>query len=434
MIDKLIKQVTTGLSKIPDHRAENRTYILSTLLNTGFAMFSLKDSSLSSFREQYPVRSENLKRVYNVEELPCDSAFRGGLDGVNPKDLQNQFKIPLQVLRNKGVFKSRTVLGDYLAIAFDGTNHYCSSKKSCPHCLVRKHRNGSESYYHQLLGAVNVHPNQSTVFPIACEAIVKQDGATKNDCEQNAAKRLIPTVREHLPSYEVSSEPKLVGIFDALYATAPHIDCLSENNVNYIIATKGKTYVDIQAKQLDKEGKLKTVQWTKSNDENILCTAKFANSLILSGQRQEILTNYVEYSEVDTKSGETTFYSTWITDIPITEDNIQEFTVVARARWKIENETFNTLKNQGYHLEHNYGHGKQFLTTNFALLTFLAFLTDQIAQHLDTNFQKAKAVCKTFKAFWQKVRYIFYLLPVMSMNAVYKFIITRKQVNIPALE
>lgn len=431
MIDKLIKQVTAGLSEIPDHRADNTTYTLSNLLNTGFAMFSLKDSSLSSFREQYPVRSENLKRVYDVEALPCDSAFREGIDGVNPKDLQNQFKIPLQVLRDKGVFKARRVLGGYLAVAFDGTNHYCSSKKKCPHCLVRKHRNGSESYYHQLLGAVTVHPEQSTVFPIACEAIVRQDGATKNDCEQNAAKRLIPLVREYLP---ISSEPKLIGIFDALYATAPHIDCLSENNINYIIATKGKTYVDIQAKQLDKEGKLKTVEWTKSNDENILCTAKFANSLILSGQRQDILTNYVEYSEVDTRSGETTFYSTWITDIPITEDNIQEFTAVARARWKIENETFNTLKNQGYHLEHNYGHGKQFLTTNFALLTFLAFLTDQIAQHLDTNFQKAKVVCKTFKALWQKVRYIFYLLPVMSMNAVYKFIITRKQVDIPALE
>jgi hypothetical protein len=62
---------------------------------------------------------------------------------------------------------------------------------------------------------------------------------------------------------------------------------------------------------------------------------------------------------------------------------------VARTRWKIENETFNTLKNQGYHLEHNYGHGNKYLATNFAILTFLAFLTDQIAQALDTAFQKS---------------------------------------------
>ena len=107
---------------------------------------------------------------------------------------------------------------------------------------------------------------------------------------------------------------------------------------------------------------------------------------------------------------------------------------VARARWKIENETFNTLKNQGYHLEHNYGHGKKYLATNFAILTFLAFLTDQIAQHLDKNFQQAKAVCETFKSLWEKVRSVFYLIPAMSMNAIYKFISKRIQISMPAIE
>ena len=38
-----------------------------------------------------------------------------------------------------------------------------------------------------------------------------------------------------------------------------------------------------------------------------------------------------------------------------------------RARWKIENETFNTLKNQGYHFEHNYGHGEQHLSVVFVM-------------------------------------------------------------------
>ena len=428
MIDKLIKEVTSGLANIKDHRKGNATYKLSNLLNTGFAMFSLKDSSLSSFREQYPVREANLSRVYSIDSLPCDTALRSGLDGVCPKTLQEQFKIPLGILRKRGVLSSRKVLGGYIAIPFDGTGHYCSGKKSCPQCMVKNHRNGKKSYYHQLLGAVIVHPKESTVFPVGCEAIVKQDGKTKNDCEQNAAKRLIPIVRSHLPK---TTEPKLIGIFDALYATAPHIKCLADHHMNYIIATKGKTYVDEQAKKLAQKDELQTIQWTKGQNT---CTAKFANGLILSGQHQDVITNYVEYSEVDSQTGKSVFYSTWMTDIPITKDNIQEWVSVARARWKIENETFNTLKNQGYHLEHNFGHGKKNLATNFAILTFLAFLTDQIAQHLDTNFQKAKAVCKTFKAFWEKIRFIFYLLPVMSMNAVYKFIITRKQVDIPALE
>ena len=428
MIDILIKQIKAGFEEIPDHRQHNSTYELVDLLMIGFAMFSLKDSSLSSFRDQYSVRAENLERIYGIKALPGDTALRNGLDGINPKLILEQFQKPLEVLRTQDVLESRKVLGGYVAVPFDGTGHYCSGKHSCPQCMVRNHRNGKKSYYHQLLGAVAIHPLQSTVFPIACEAIIRQDGHTKNDCEQNAGKRLIPKVRAHLP---IETEPKVIGIFDALYATAPHIKLLAEYKMNYIIATKGKTYVDIQAKRLSSDNQLTTVNWTIKNRR---CTAKFTNDLILSGQHQDIFTNYVEYSEVDKNTGEQLFYSTWISDIPINKDNVREWVSVARARWKIENETFNTLKNQEYYLEHNYGHGKKHLATNFALLTFLAFLIDQVAQQLDTNFQNAKATCNSFKAFWERVRYIFYLLPVMSMNAIYKFICLKKQVNIPALE
>ena len=138
--------------------------------------------------------------------------------------------------------------------------------------------------------------------------------------------------------------------------------------------------------------------------------------------------------EIDKKTGEQVFYSTWITDLEINIDNIRELVQAARARWKIENETFNTLKNQGYHFEHSYGHGKKYLATNFAILTLLAFLTDQIALKLDEDFKKAKLVCKSFKALWERIRMIAYLIPTRSINAVYRFIIDRKQIQMPPIE
>lgn len=128
------------------------------------------------------------------------------------------------------------------------------------------------------------------------------------------------------------------------------------------------------------------------------------------------------------------YYNTWITDINIDEDNIEELIKIGRSRWKIENETFNTLKNQGYHLEHSYGHGKKYLATNFMLLTFLAFLTDQIAQKLDAAFDKALKYCKTKRKLWEKVRQVFYLLPCMSMNVIYRFIAREIIMDIPLLE
>jgi|TARA_B110000967_G_C18824927_1_gene530810 hypothetical protein len=425
MVDKLIKLVRKGLKTVTDPRRKNFTYEISTMLNLAFAMFHLKDSSLSSFQEQYSVRAENLARVYGVKELPGNIALRESIDEVSPSELQALFKPQLDLLTKQEVFKQRQVLGKYTVISVDGTGHYCSGVKGCPQCMIKNHRNGKTTYYHQLLGAVAVHPNQSTVFPVACEPIIKQDGSTKNDCELNASKRIIPQIRNAM------GDKKIIAVFDALYINGPHIKALMKEKMSYIIGSKGQTYVDVQVEQLRKKNQLQSLTW-QTADKN--CTANFTNKLILNGQHQEILTNYFEYIETDKKTGKSTFYSTWITDIPISLENVKELIDVARSRWKIENETFNTLKNQGYHLEHNYGHGKKHLATNFAILTFLAFLTDQIAQHLDKDFQEAKKVCKTFKSLWEKIRSVFYLLPTMSMNAIYRFIVKRRQVKMPALE
>ena len=425
MIDKIILGIVNGLECVSDPRRNNSRYKLSNLLKIGYAMFHLKDSSLSSFKEQYSVRAENLERVYGITELPGDTALREGIDEVNPEELQNLFHPLLAFLKKEGVIKHRQVLGGYTVVSVDGTGHYCSGLKGCPQCLIKNHSNGKTTYHHQLLGAVAVHPEQSTVFPVACEAIVKQDGCTKNDCELNACKRIIPRIRKAL------GEENVLAVFDALYLNGPHIEALNAEKMSYIIGSKGETYVNVQLKQLSKAQAIQTTTW-QLNGKN--CTVNFANGLILNGQYQETLVNHFEYIETDSKSGEQTFYSTWVTDIEITAQNAQELVAVARSRWKIENETFNTLKNQGYNLEHNYGHGKKFLATNFAILTFLAFLTDQIAQHLDTDFQMAKAVCKTFKAFWEKIRTFFYLLPTMSMNAIYRFITLRKQISMNPLE
>jgi hypothetical protein len=101
------------------------------------------------------------------------------------------------------------------------------------------------------------------------------------------------------------------------------------------------------------------------------------------------------------------YTNTWVTDIEITEDNVTKVMRGARAKWKIENETFNTLKTQSYHLEHNYGHGKMHLATNFASLTFTAFLIDQVEQLTCPLFQQALSAKKSKKALWHSIRGLF---------------------------
>ena len=129
MKDTLIKLIRSGFEKITDTRSSNISYDLKNQLSLAFAMFSLKDASLSLFRKRFSVRADNLKRVYGVEELPGDTALREGLDEVNPKELQALFKPQLDLLAEKGVLKESYVLEKYVAVPVDGTGHYCSGKK-----------------------------------------------------------------------------------------------------------------------------------------------------------------------------------------------------------------------------------------------------------------------------------------------------------------
>ena len=422
--DDLISTVRQSFATIKDHRSHNCTYPLEDTLMGAFAMFHLKDPSLLAFREQVPNRSQNLREVYGLEKIPEDSGLRKCLDQLDPAVLRPVFKALIDQLRNGKALDQKRVLGGYLALSADGTGYFCSTKNTCPHCLTRQVRSGELQYHHQLLASCIVHPGQKTVFPVAAEAIVRQDGSEKNDCERNAAKRLFPQIRQALP------EEKIIVLLDALYADGPTVRALQTEQCHYITTIKDG-HVLRQAEKLAREGALQEVTW---NDGKAICTARFANGLELNGQNQDILTNYLNYLEVDKQTGEPVYHNEWITDLPIDKDKVREMAQVARARWKIENETFNTLKNQGYHLEHNYGHGKQFLCTVFAMLMFLAFLVDQIAQFADVHFQKAMAKFKTRRAFWQRVQATFDVLPCGSMSVIYRFIAGEIQVSLPKLE
>jgi hypothetical protein len=111
-----------------------------------------------------------------------------------------------------------------------------------------------------------------------------------------------------------------------------------------------------------------------------------------------------------------------VTDLTLTADNVQQVARGGRARWRIENETFNTLKNQGYHFEHNYGHGCKHLCEVFAVLMMLAFLIDQAQQKCNPLFQKAWEKKGSKCALWEAVRYLFASFEVASMAEIYQAI------------
>jgi hypothetical protein len=146
---------------------------------------------------------------------------------------------------------------------------------------------------------------------------------------------------------------------------------------------------------------------------------RYLNDVPLNESNAHVRVNFLEYWEI--KANKTRHFS-WVTDLPIDQGNAYSLMRGGRARWKIENETFNTLKNQGYHFEHNFGHGQQHLSVVFALLMMLAFAIDQAQQMACQLFQAAWTKAGSKRFLWERMRSLFYELPFDSMAHIWRAI------------
>jgi len=377
---------------------------------SAFAMFSLKDPSLLTFDERRATDG-NLKRVYSLEQVPSDTQMRAILDDVDPQNVKSSYRYIFRELqRGKALEKMVFMEGCYL-LSLDGTGYFSSQKVHCDSCLERVNKKtGEVTYLHQMLGAAIVHPDFKEVIPLAPEPIIKQDGETKNDCERNAAKRFFEQLRQdhpHLP---------LIVIEDALSSNAPHIRELKRHNLHYILGVKEGDHAFLfgYVQAAHQAGRTTEVE---IKGVGVTHRFRFLNQVPLNKSNQDVLVNFVEYWEI--KNGKTRHFA-WITDFTVTQANVFQIMRGGRARWKVENETFNTLKNQGYHFEHNFGHGKKNLSVVFALLMMLAFLVDQTQQLACRLFQAVLEKEGSRKRLWEHMRALFHSLEFDSMETIYR--------------
>ena len=134
----------------------------------------------------------------------------------------------------------------------------------------------------------------------------------------------------------------------------------------------------------------------------------------LNASHPELRVNFIECWETTTDGK--VQHCSWITDLCVNKGTVYRLMQGARARWRIENETCNTLKNQGYHFEHNFGHGYQHLSVVFATLMMLAFLVDQVQQLCCPLFPAAWAQWGSKRLLWEKMRAYFYAYALESLR------------------
>jgi hypothetical protein len=392
--DGLLKVIRHGLKREQFPDCPRSEYSWEECIMSGLAIFGFKFPSLLQFEKQKtaePWIRRNLRAMYGVSKAPSDTCLRERLDRIDPRQLRRCFKQVFAWLqRGKALEKYRYIDNHYI-VSIDGTGQYSSENVHCDNCCEKHHRNGTTSWYHHMLGAVIVHPEHKEVIPLAPEPIVKGDGFQKNDCERNAAKRLLSDLRREHPHL------KVLVVEDALAANHPHLALLDSLKMSYVIGIKPGDHAFLfdwianhtpETHVLEEGGKRHTFQWYRNVPLN---EANFHYRV-----------NVLEYCETSASGKEQRF--SWITKLPITDENVYKIMRTGRARWRIENETFNTLKNQGYHFEHNYGHGYNNLCSVMTMLMILAFLIDQVQQLCCKAYQQARKHTGTFFALFEKIR------------------------------
>ena len=407
--DALFHLVRSGFANLPDHRLDETEIALTDALMSAFAMFSLKAPSLLAFDKE---RAEgNLHTIYGIERVPCDTRMREILDPVPPKMLRPVFKsIFRQLQRGKALEPMMFLDGHYL-LALDGTEYFSSKTIHCALCLHRVHRNGSITYTHQMLGAAIIHPDQRAVIPLMPEPMVQHDGTGKNDCERNAAKRFVAKLRQDHPHL------KFIVTEDSLSSNAPHIETLHAHGLHYILGVKEGDHAFLfqQVQAAEQAGRV-TLYERHDRAAGLAHRFRFVNDVPLNASHADVHVNFIEYWE---SSADKVQHFSWVTDLRVSTRNVYHLMRGGRARWKIENETFNTLKNQGYHFEHNYGHGERYLSVVFAMLMMLAFLVDQAQQLCCTLFQAVWAKLGSKRLLWERMRALFYTYQLDSMRALF---------------
>ncbi len=376
-LDSVILDLRDRFDKFIDKRAKNASISLTDILISAYALFSLKYASLLQFELQNQIEQENLVNLFGIKKTFNDSQMRIVLDEINPNDLRLMYAENFKELTRLGIVKSYESWRNYLIVAVDGVTHFSSKNIHCECCLEKKHKDGTISYSHSMLCAMLVNPKEKEVFVMGTEPIVCQDGTEKNDSERNASKRLLTWMSEHY------KDKKLLITEDALYSNAPNIEQITQNGWSYVLGIKpdGNKSLFKAFDEKTPHPRLKHFSYLKDKSKYAYT---YLNNIALNSSNAEVRVNVLVCEIINPKGKKTQF--SWVTDIELNPKNLKEIMLIGRSRWKIENETFNTLKNQGYHFEHNYGHGKKNLSTVLAYLMLLAFHNDQLIQRCNKSF------------------------------------------------
>jgi hypothetical protein len=398
ILDRLIGELKEACAAFPDKRKGEGVYSMSDIGLSAFSLFFMQSESFLSHQRSLEEgrKTSNCQSLFGMAKIPTDNHVRSMLDPVHPSHLQSVFDSVVAALREAGGMRAFQRLGERTLIALDGTEYFCSQKLGCPHCQTRKRANGKVESYHSMLSATIVAPGHALVLPLMPEFIVKPDGAQKQDCERSAAKRWLAAHGKRVKPLR----PVFLG--DDLFACQPICELIVADDYDFLFTAKPdshKALYDFMAGAEIEE----TSVTRKEGGKKLTLRHRWFKGAPLREGNDAMAVNWVGLTLFDAK-GKPTYDGAFVTSLKVSRENVADIAACARARWKIENESFNVIKNNGYHLEHNFGHGKQHLAMIFAALNLLAFAIHSVCDCTEQLWIAARQAKRSRARFFEHIR------------------------------
>jgi hypothetical protein len=364
-------------SRFPDPRIKAKcTFSMEQIIFSGLMVFLLRYRSLRAFHFEHkdnPTSLKNFQKWISINEIPSDDQLRYCLQTIPTVDLNNFLKdLHRQIDRSKILYKQR-LFNRHDLITLDGTGQISSSNICCEKCLTKTLANEEVCFYHGQLLASLTNCKASYSLPLQFEPIERSDTETqysKNDCELNAAKRLLTKLKTQFP------KRNFCILADNLFGVDPILNLILDRQWSFVITAKPDRNKELffmfdylkERKQshtvTDKDGTTHHYQWSRQ-----LPLKQYTKN------EKPIFVNLILYEEIN-PDGEITFNSAWMTNIEITADNIRKLALAGRARFAIENRNFNEQKNLGFQTEHNFGHFGNLPNVFFGFVQIAQLITE----------------------------------------------------------
>ena len=418
----LVERIRDVFGHLPDVRkgGNNQRYTLGDAALSAFAVFFTQSPSFLDYqvRMQQERGRNNATSLFGVHRIPSDPQIRNLLDPVAPHHLYPLLIDTVEGLYRLGELESHRALAGLL-VALDGTEYFTSEAISCPGCSTRTLANGKTEHVHAVITPVVVAPGQEAVFPLPPEFLCPQDGHDKQDCELAASTRWLKQWGARVAAWNVT----FLG--DDLYCHQPFCQQVLAHGGGFLFVCRPQTHATLYEWVADfqRNGALPTLVKTRWNGKQRLTdTYRYLNHLPLRNSDDALLVGWCELTTTDAK-GKVLYRNAWATSHALSARTVAAVAEAGRSRWKIENENNNILKTKGYHFEHNYGHGKQHLSSLLATLIILAYLLHTVLDRLDQRYRAVRAQLPSRRTFFEHLRALVQYLPFETWDHLFDFML-----------